>query len=101
MSSHKSRKSNKSGKVLLPHPQKGAMGKYSTKKSSRSRHATLRKDVEKLGYTSTMRDLNVRATMNKNQAPKASKTMREDMEYLRKNRTRLSNKSRKSRKSRK
>lgn len=91
------RRSKKSGKILLPKPQKGALGTYTTKKSKKSRRKSLREDVEKLGYTTTMRDLNLRATLTKRMAPRSSKKMRKDMEYLR----RISGKSKESRKSRK
>lgn len=90
-----SRKSRRSRKVRLPRPQAGAMGSYSTKDSEAKRRAALRKDVQKVGYTSTMRDLNLRATLNKNKNPTAAKKMRADMEYLR--RSRASRRSRKSR----
>jgi hypothetical protein len=103
------RKSNrairtKSGKILLPKPQKGALGEYTIKKSKKSRRRSLREDVEKIGYTSTMRDLNLRATLTKRIAPRASKKMRKDMEYLRrisgKSKSNKSNSSRKNKRTR-
>lgn len=88
-----------SSKTLLPHPVPGALGEYSTKSSERSRHIELNKAVKKHGYKSTILDLNLRATLNKNQAPDAAKVMRKDMDYLRaRGKTPKSKKSKKSRK---
>lgn len=70
-------------KVRLPHPEKGALGNYSTSSAERARHAELNKSVHEHGYKPTVLDLNLRATLNKNQAPGASKIMREDIDYLR------------------
>lgn len=88
MSSRKSRKSRK----ILPRPTKGALGNYSTKKSAKSRRSDLKKDVKKLGYKSTMLDLNLVATMNKNTNPAVSKKMRQDMKWMRKEYSRKSKK---------
>lgn len=104
MTSRKSQKSRKSrrsrrsrrSKVILPKPQKGALGDYSTKYPVKRRHKVLRADVKKLGYKTTVLDLSERATLNKRRAPSASKKMRADIKYLQKSR-----KSRRSRTSKK
>ncbi|SIP85982.1 Hypothetical protein PACV_268 [Pacmanvirus A23] len=94
--SRKSRKSRKSkAKTLLPKPKPGGLGNYSTKQPAATRRQKLAREVKKHGYKTTVLDLNLRATVNKRQAPEASKKMKQDIQYLRKHRT-----SRKSRKSR-
>lgn len=70
-------------KVLLLHPMKGALGKYSTKMSAAARRKILEKKMRELGYASVIRDLNLRATMNKNTNSDASEVMRHDIDYLR------------------
>ncbi len=83
MPSRKSKKSRKSKrKVVLPHPEKGAMGKYSTTLPRAKRHSILCGLVNKHGYASVIRDLNLRATLNKHNKTPHGK-MREDMEWLR------------------
>lgn len=86
--------------ILLPHPEKGSLGKYSTSGAERTRRVELNKSVRERGYKTTVLDLNLRATLNKNQAPDASKIMREDIDYLRQ-KYRGGTAERKSRKSRK
>jgi len=103
--SRDSRKAYKShGKTYLPKPTKGALGKYTTKDDAKTRRKYLEEDIKEpyMGYTAVMRDLNVRATMNKNKNPEVTKKMKADMAYLRKKeKSRRSRKSRASRKSRK
>ena len=91
-------------RVLLPHPEKGALGNYSTTHGEKSRHTALNKAVKSNGYKSTILDLNLRATLNKNQSPKSAEIMHKDMDYLRSkyrggSRKSVGKKSRKSRKS--
>lgn len=97
----KSRKSKRTTKVILPHPTPGALGDYTTHDSQSVRRKELEKHVKKIGYASTVRDLNLRATLNKSNAPDASEKMRDDMAYLKKKYRGGSRKSRKSRKSNK
>jgi hypothetical protein len=92
--------SSKSKKVLLPHPEKGALGQYSTSSAEKTRHAELNKSVRAHGYKSTILDLNLRATLNKNRSPKSSEIMHKDMDYLRSKYRGGSRKSKKSRKHR-
>lgn len=82
--SRRSRKSRRGGsrKVILPKPTSGSLGDYSTKRPTASRHRELTKRVSRKGYASTVRELSLRATLNKNRAPVASHTMKEDMEWL-------------------
>lgn len=94
-----------SQKTLLPHPEKGALtykGKpYSTHDSASARRKVLEGKVKEIGYASTMRDVNLIATLTKNQAPEASKKMRADMQYLRKEYRPEAYKEHKSRESKK
>jgi len=71
--------------------KKGALMGYSAESKMRTRHATLRKVVHKVGPLSTFRKLNAVATYSKKRAPKASKTFRRDRNWVRK--TFLSHKS--------
>lgn len=73
----------KGGRTYLPHPTSGALGDYSTTYKQAYRRDVLRNQVEKNSYASTMKDLNLRATLNKNKSPHSSEVMRKDMDYLR------------------
>jgi hypothetical protein len=75
--------SSRKSKTLLPKPEKGSMGKYSTKQSDRTRHMELKSRAKKKGYSTVMKELNLRSTLNKSNAPEAAKIMKSDMEYLR------------------
>jgi len=75
-------KSRSRPRTILPHPTKGALGKYSTKMSADRRRKILDKKVKSLGYSSVVHDLSLRATMNKNQNPHVHDIMRSDMDYL-------------------
>jgi hypothetical protein len=80
----KSRSRSKSrSKVYLPHPKKGALSGYSTKLPQAKREKILDKDVKAHGYATTMRELNLIATLNKTNSPTSSKKIRDDMEKLR------------------
>lgn len=57
------------------------MGSYSTTLAAEKRHAILRRLVTKLGYSTVVKDLNLRATLNKHNAGPYGK-MRKDMEWL-------------------
>lgn len=83
MKSKRSRRSRsrKSRKVILPHPTKGAMGNYSTSLPADKRHNILRRLVTKLGYSTVVHDLSLRATLNKHNATVHGK-MKKDMEWL-------------------
>ena len=106
--SRKSRSSRKSKKVYLPHPRPGALtatdkrgkSRYSTKDTADRRRKVLTRDVKRIGYKTTILDLNLIATLNKNQNPETTRKIRDDMEYLRKKYRSSSRKSHSSRKSR-
>jgi hypothetical protein len=78
------------GRKLLPKPAKGALGKYSTRKSKKSR----RKELSKKEPVGTIKALTLRANLLKNINPAASGKMRKDAAAIKKSR-------RKSRKSKK
>ncbi len=90
--SSRSRKSRKSvgraagGQVLLPHPQSGALGTYTTKDTAAVRRKKLERSVKTKGYATIIRDVSLRATLNKNTNPAASRKMKSDIAYLRKSR---------------
>jgi hypothetical protein len=77
-----SKKSRKSSKTYLPKPRKGGLGRYKTSLDDNTRHEILHKLVQKNGKNTVIRDLNLRATMNKNNAPEAAQIMRDDIKYL-------------------
>ncbi len=85
--SHKSRKSVKSRKsskkTYLPHPTKNALYPYKTSLSASERHRILHRKVKELGYSSLMKDLNLRATLVKNTSKRAHAVFEQDMDYLR------------------
>ncbi len=84
--SHRSPRSKSSAdKVVLPRPEKGALGDYSTKNPAAERRVSLKKSVRDKGYATTMREINIRATLNKTTNPGIARKMKSDMEYLRKN----------------
>jgi len=71
--------------------KKGSLMGYSAESKMRTRHATLRKVVHKVGPLSTFRKLNAVATYSKKRAPKAARTFKTDRNWVRK--TFLSHKS--------
>lgn len=75
------------GPKILPKPQKNALEGYSTKQPSKSRRDKLKRLVKKKGYSTIVRDLNLRANFNKRTAPDANKILREDMKFLKENRS--------------
>lgn len=84
MPTRKSKKSKQSrGRTILPKPLKGALEDYSTKKPKMIRHRSLDRQAAKKGVAPVIRELNLRAVMNKRNVEVAKK-MRDDMLYLRK-----------------
>ena len=71
--------------------RKGALLGYHAKDKQRTRRATLRKVVRKVGALSAFRKLNAVAVYSKNRAPKSSTTFKRDRNWIRK--TFLSRKS--------
>jgi len=71
--------------------RKGALMGYHAKDSMRSRRATLRKVVRKVGPLSAFRKLNAVAVYSKKRAPGTAKTFKRDRNWIRK--TFLSRKS--------
>ena len=74
-------KSRSRSRKRLPTPTKGALGKYTTTMTDKTRHGELRRLEKKLGKTTLIRDLNLRANLNK--GTRAGQIMRRDMEYVR------------------
>lgn len=75
------RSSSKRGKIILPTPTKNAMDDYSTKKPQNERIKSLKKLVRKNGYKTTIMELSLRRTFNKNNKDVYNKMTR-DMERL-------------------
>lgn len=84
----RTRKSRRSRgqRTYLPRPTRGALKPYSTSQGDATRHRILEKKIDELGYTSVIRDLNLRSTMNKGTAPAVSRKMKKDMEWMRRQR---------------
>ncbi|QJX71593.1 nudix hydrolase domain protein [Faustovirus] len=77
----KSRRRTKS-KVRLPKPTKGSLGDYTTKSPAPKRRASLQRQIREKDYATVIRELNIRATLSKHNAPKASQKMKADMQFL-------------------
>ncbi|AMN83586.1 hypothetical protein D5b_00156 [Faustovirus] len=78
----KRRSKRAKSKVRLPKPTSGALGDYTTKSPAKKRRASLQKQIREKDYATVIRELNLRATLGKNNAPDASEKMRSDMRYL-------------------
>ena len=71
------------GPKLIPKLNEGTLGNYSTKKSDLSRHRALMKASRQTSPNTVIRKLNAVSILTKNTSPKASKTMKKDMKYVR------------------
>ncbi|AIB52033.1 hypothetical protein E24_00338 [Faustovirus] len=85
-SKNKSAKKRKGSKTILPKPTKGALGDYTTKSPASKRRKSLQKQVREKDYATVIKELNLRAVLNKNTAPEASKKISNDMKYLKQHR---------------
>jgi len=85
-SKSKRKSQRKSAKTILPKPTKGALGDYTTKSPASKRRKSLQKQVREKDYATVIKELNLRAVLNKNTAPEASKKISNDMKYLKQHR---------------